>query len=184
MSTSSNSAAPAPARNGNMRAKFRRTDPRRHDELSLRGARAFRRAAPSLKVTTTALGVSDTTASAWQTSGEGSPATAFYCLIDRLAQDPRAHPGALVTEAKITLLESVMPLSDHDLAKRFWQLTLDEAAVEGRLNETQQMFAANGDLSALAAAARAVADNATELAVVAGELVKRGIDLRAGFAGR
>jgi hypothetical protein len=84
----------------------------------------------------------------------------------------------ILAKVQTVALRALLKMDDAQLVKRFFDLLDKEAELEGNENRITATFARSGDLAGLADAAERESAVSQELAAVARELAKRGIDPR------
>jgi hypothetical protein len=169
------------ARNGDARpsrfALSSGADPVLDDLLKSATALSLEMATSQVKHLAKAGGISASRASRWRVHGEGNPLFDLTGLVYRLGAMGQ-HPGAVAAHVLTTLYHSLMPISDTDLVRRFWNLMDREGDAECRENKAQGRLAGGGSLEDLERATLEEAGVQQELAATIRELRRRGIDPR------
>jgi hypothetical protein len=120
-------------------------------------------------------GISGKRASAWRKEGRGNPLFEVTELVGKLAA-LNEHPGAIVAHVSAALHHGFLSMTKAQLVDRFWELMAREAEKEGRENGASQTFARTGDLSTLRRTMLEEAGVQQEIAAVALELERLGVD--------
>jgi hypothetical protein len=151
-----------------------KTDPKRADEIRAYAGEALE----ETKKIASAWGVSTRRVRQMRGGERTAAVSRFFIYLASLPLQGLS-PYPLATKVQGVAYQSmILSMDDNALVKRFWELMAREAEREGIENQCSAMFARNGDVAELADCTEREAAISIELAAVARELSKRGIDPR------
>lgn len=123
-------------------------------------------------------GISGSRASRWRTEGKGNPLYDLTSVVYRLGVMGQ-HPGAIVAHVLTTMRQALMPVSNDELVRRFWDLMEREDDAECAENKAAARLANGGTLEDVERASLEESAIQQELAATIRELRRRGVDPRA-----
>lgn len=150
-------------------------DPMLDDHLAAGVGLALDLCTSAVKQLAKAGNISPQRASAWRLEGKGNPVYEVTTLIYHLTRMGQ-HPGALLAQFHTAMYQAHLGISDAALVHRFWKLMELECVKEGRENAASVTFGKTGDLERLERTKMDEAATEFEIAALARELRRRGID--------